>query len=446
VVASDMERELCPWFFDTGADEIKLTPALFGNKLYVLDSNNVLWCLDKRTGQVIWPFDIPDYFGLPDYYWQTSPQVWQKNYLCLTVGPYAVFLYDDVGMTSVDKVPRLARLARMPVQVQAEPAEFMATSAIFDDGIFYCFDFAGNVVAFQIETASYLWHFSQFPGPQDPAGLTYLANPFAVVLADDVLILKNNWRYDFQDPVPKPKETGFLYALNIQTHDKVLWAKEIGLGSSPSVFKDNALYSFGLFAPHEPGKIEGVVYCLDPETGQLLTDNAISVNDDVELSIGGDILYLSCWNFKKIFALNFEPFEIFWQRDVQYHPFSAVVPVQDRAYVSMLDIPLAQTKTATLWPTAKTRPLTTSNLVITSFSEAAPTFQKGDVSMDGNITAHDAQLIMQHVVGQIKLTPEQIELADVSGNGQVSAYDAGLVMQMTTGMKKKTAQMKTKKK
>ncbi|MFH1392744.1 MAG: C39 family peptidase, partial [bacterium] len=79
VVASDMERKLCPWFFNTGAPEIKLTPALVGNKLYVLDSNNVLWVLNKKTGQVLGNCDI----GL-DYYWQTSPQVWQ-NYIVFTI-------------------------------------------------------------------------------------------------------------------------------------------------------------------------------------------------------------------------------------------------------------------------------------------------------------------------------------------------------------------------
>jgi len=30
-----MERKLCPWVFNTGAEEIKLTPALVGDKLYV---------------------------------------------------------------------------------------------------------------------------------------------------------------------------------------------------------------------------------------------------------------------------------------------------------------------------------------------------------------------------------------------------------------------------
>ena len=427
VVASDMEKKLCSWFFDTGAEEIKLTPALSGNKLYVLDSNNILWCLDKNTGDWIWYFDIPEYFGLPDYYWQTSPQIWQ-NYICLTVGPYVIFIYDDTQTTG--KAPRIAKLVKIPITIQQDPPEFIATSAISKNGIFYCFDFACNIVAFKVETGEYLWHLSEFPGPQNPAGLTYLGNPFAIVLAEDILILKNNWRYDFQDTEPKPGETGFLYGVNINSPDKILWTREIGLTSCPSVYKDGELYSYGLFAP-EPGKIEGVIYCLDPNTGNLLTLNAIGVNDDIHLSIGGDILYFTCWTFKKVFAVNFDPFEILWEQDLQYHPFSAVVPVGDAAYISMLDIDL-KTKTASLWPSAKTKPRTTSSLVITSFSEAS--YQKGDVSGNGEITAYDASLVLRYVVGLIGLSLDAKDAADVSGNGTITALDAALILQYTVGL------------
>ncbi|MFH1392097.1 MAG: dockerin type I repeat-containing protein [bacterium] len=181
--------------------------------------------------------------------------------------------------------------------------------------------------------------------------------------------------------------------------------------------------------------MELFIYPLDPKTGKLMAEKGIYVNDDIRVSIGGDLMYLTCWTFKKVFAIIFDPFEILWQRDLAYHPFSAAVPVEDIVYVSMLDIQLSSKK-AMLWPDAKTKPLNTSSIVLASFSEASPEYQKGDVSQDGQITAHDAQLIMQHVIGQIKLNPEQLELADVSGNGQVSAYDAGLVMQMITGVKK----------
>jgi len=53
----------------------------------------------------------------------------------------------------------------------------------------------------------------------------------------------------------------------------------------------------------------------------------------------------------------------------------------------------------------------------------------GDVSGDGTVTAYDASLVLQQVVGLIELSPTQQEVADVSGNGAITAYDAALILQ-----------------
>ena len=53
----------------------------------------------------------------------------------------------------------------------------------------------------------------------------------------------------------------------------------------------------------------------------------------------------------------------------------------------------------------------------------------GDVSGDGQITAYDAELVLQFVVGLIELSPEQQQAADVSGDGIITAYDADLILQ-----------------
>jgi parallel beta-helix repeat protein len=60
--------------------------------------------------------------------------------------------------------------------------------------------------------------------------------------------------------------------------------------------------------------------------------------------------------------------------------------------------------------------------------------QYGDVSGNGTISAYDASLILQHLVGLITLTSEQQEIADVSDNGAISAYDAALILQYTVGL------------
>jgi hypothetical protein len=58
----------------------------------------------------------------------------------------------------------------------------------------------------------------------------------------------------------------------------------------------------------------------------------------------------------------------------------------------------------------------------------------GDVSGDGRVTAYDAGLVLQYVVGLRTFTPEQISLADVSGKNGVTAYDAGLILRYVVGL------------
>ena len=55
----------------------------------------------------------------------------------------------------------------------------------------------------------------------------------------------------------------------------------------------------------------------------------------------------------------------------------------------------------------------------------------GDVSGDGKITAYDAALVLQYVVGLITFTKAQEGAGDVSNDGTVTALDAALILQYT---------------
>ena len=57
----------------------------------------------------------------------------------------------------------------------------------------------------------------------------------------------------------------------------------------------------------------------------------------------------------------------------------------------------------------------------------------GDVNLNGQISALDASLILQAVVGLISLDPVQQCLADVNENGLVSSLDAAYVLMCTVG-------------
>jgi len=58
----------------------------------------------------------------------------------------------------------------------------------------------------------------------------------------------------------------------------------------------------------------------------------------------------------------------------------------------------------------------------------------GDINNDGNITAYDASLVLQHTVELITLSLEQRQVADVTGDRTISTLDAVLILQYTAGL------------
>ena len=53
----------------------------------------------------------------------------------------------------------------------------------------------------------------------------------------------------------------------------------------------------------------------------------------------------------------------------------------------------------------------------------------GDVSGDGDVSALDASLVLQHSIGLIVLPQSLLTIADVSGNGDISAFDGSMILQ-----------------
>ena len=58
----------------------------------------------------------------------------------------------------------------------------------------------------------------------------------------------------------------------------------------------------------------------------------------------------------------------------------------------------------------------------------------GDTSLDGQVSALDASLILQHTVGLIQLGAQALSTSEVSGNGDVSTFDASLILQRVVGL------------
>ena len=68
------------------------------------------------------------------------------------------------------------------------------------------------------------------------------------------------------------------------------------------------------------------------------------------------------------------------------------------------------------------------------YSDGIKFFPYGDVSRNGEVTAHDAALVLKYVIGLLQLDEDEKEAADVSGNESVTAYDASLILQYTVGI------------
>ncbi len=62
-----------------------------------------------------------------------------------------------------------------------------------------------------------------------------------------------------------------------------------------------------------------------------------------------------------------------------------------------------------------------------------PVVAKGDVSGNGTVTAFDAALVLDYVVGDTVLSSSALTAADVTGNGSVTALDASWILRKAAG-------------
>lgn len=58
----------------------------------------------------------------------------------------------------------------------------------------------------------------------------------------------------------------------------------------------------------------------------------------------------------------------------------------------------------------------------------------GDVSLNGQVLAYDASLVLQYTVSALSLNPLQLLVGNVSGAAGVTAYDASLILQYVAGV------------
>lgn len=75
-----------------------------------------------------------------------------------------------------------------------------------------------------------------------------------------------------------------------------------------------------------------------------------------------------------------------------------------------------------------------NNVSYTPFATDLLKAELGDVSLNGDISAYDASLVLQHAVGNINLNTKQQAVADVSRDNTISSYDASLILKYNVGL------------
>jgi len=318
VYATNPQEKYCLWDFNTGA-ELITSPVIEKDKIYVLSLNGKLYCLNRFNKEQCWVYDLTieytQFAGKP----HTSPQIY-KDYVCFTFNYMPFFVNKHTGVK-----------INLQYAIPTFRCTIYSTPAIQND-VMYIHDCRSQVIAYSVPNGFYLWHQANHPGSLDSAGAK------AVVLIGNKLILR---------------VMGYVYAVNTESEKhKILWQQIISGGYSAPVVKDNKIYIQGYYG--------GVtkIYCLDPGTGDVL-ESPIEIKDDVEISIGGNNLYVACLYLQEITAIDLDLFKIRWtQQNIPGYVYSPVVPVGDKIYLSVLEHQL----------TAGQQITSTDNMLIISLS------------------------------------------------------------------------------
>ncbi len=91
---------------------------------------------------------------------------------------------------------------------------------------------------------------------------------------------------------------------------------------------------------------------------------------------------------------------------------------------------IGMTDTVTVIATDTTTHMTATTMAVVMIGHSTI---KGDVSLNGTVSAFDASLVLMYSVGDTTLNAEQLWAGDVSGNGQVTAFDASLILRYVAG-------------
>ncbi|MBQ3068800.1 MAG: SH3 domain-containing protein [Clostridia bacterium] len=100
-------------------------------------------------------------------------------------------------------------------------------------------------------------------------------------------------------------------------------------------------------------------------------------------------------------------------------------------YVSSLQ--LANTDAIAVFADDVNKSQTTPDAVVDPEPGPAPSYERGDINSDGEVSTVDARIILQSSVGQIAFSESQKQAADYNGDGSVSTVDVRAILKHLIG-------------
>ncbi len=326
ILSDQKGSDITPLWTFACEDEIRSTPALDGDVLYVTAYDHNLYALDAHSGKFLWKYAADDgiatsphisndrvLFGSDDrVVYCLNAQTGRITWSCPTQGRvrstprvefgHVFFGSDDRYLYAVNfQNGRVAWKYETEGPVRSSAA--IHEDAIYigsEDGSLYCLDIRGTV----------RWRFRAKRSITSSPAL-YIEDKLVVVGSQDNTVYGLDmqsgwviWRYRTDKPIVSSpaisdkvvfigSSDGNLYALEIKS-GKLIWkyATEGQVNSSPAVSSD-AVYV---------GSADGCVYCLDAKAGSLrwkMSTNSPIISSPV---IGEDAVYIGS-NDRIVYAL-----------------------------------------------------------------------------------------------------------------------------------------------
>lgn len=311
------------------------------NKVYIGGADKKLYCLDAKTGQLIWNKHLNDWI-------RAKPLVDQDMIFAATLDGKLYKIHDQGKKGTVEWIRQPTGHQVFADLVKGNNSILLNSSDLYLHSI-------------DMETGRENWRHSlmeavytqndriwadfdggggDFQSPPIVAeGMVIAGSPDRFVHALDHETGKEIWRFEVRGQIPaapvysdgkvyfgQQGGTGYYYCINAFTGE-LIWKKEIGWGWASANISEGKVY-----VP----TVSGWVYCLDAYTGQTLWEYNTENGTYPSPAMEGDVVVFGSWN-DKYYGLDKNNGTKLWEKSINGNPDSGAALVKDgKAYLQGL--------------------------------------------------------------------------------------------------------------